>query len=76
MRIPNTAKQAGISEKEYVDKLRAGLEWCGTCIQWIIARNMSPSNPSQCVECYRKVNTARWRRNNALRECRKTKGLV
>ena len=60
MRIPNCVKQAGFTRAQWVDKLRAGLEWCGVCLQWIDHTDMSESNPSRCRECYRKGEASRY----------------
>lgn len=60
MRMPNSVKWAGFTEKEWAAKLRSGLEWCGTCKNWIEVQKMSDSNPSKCRECYKKVQYKRF----------------
>jgi len=49
MKMPNSVKWAGFTEKEWADKIRAGLSWCNTCRTWV--EKMSHSNPSQCMVC-------------------------
>lgn len=59
MRIPNAVRQAGFTHEQWVEKLRAGLEWCALCREWIAAGKMSESNPSRCEACYQKTSGKR-----------------
>jgi hypothetical protein len=57
--MPNAVRQAGFSNEQWVEKLRAGLEWCGACRAWFPAEQMSEDNPSRCRACGRKKRGAR-----------------
>lgn len=56
MRIPNAVKQAGFTNEQWAEKLRAGLEWCAMCHAWLPAERMSDSNPSRCRACYQQTS--------------------